>query len=49
MVLQIKAERAAVTGKHTIAVQDLHRLPSFLRMLAQIILQVRGGTASLGI
>lgn len=37
--IKIKAERAAVTGKHTIAVQDLHRLPSFLRMLAQIILQ----------
>lgn len=47
--LQIKAERAAVTAKHTTAVQDLHRLPSFLRLLAQIFLQVKGDTASLGV
>lgn len=38
--LQIKAERASITAKHATALYDLQRLPCFLRLLAQVILQV---------
>lgn len=39
-VLQIKAERASIEAKHATALHDLQRLPCFLRLLAQVILQV---------
>jgi hypothetical protein len=40
LLLQIKAERATIIAKHATALHDLQRLPCFLRLLAQIILQV---------
>jgi hypothetical protein len=41
LLLQIKAERATIIAKHATALYDLQRLPCFLRLLAQIMLQVR--------
>jgi hypothetical protein len=40
LLCQVKAERASITAKHTSALHDLQRLPCFIRLLAQLILQV---------
>lgn len=45
LLLQIKAERATIIAKHATALHDLQRLPCFLRLLAQIILQVKAHPA----
>lgn len=40
LLCQVKAERASITAKHASALHDLQRLPCFIRLLAQLILQV---------
>jgi hypothetical protein len=45
LLLQIRAERASIIAKHATALHELQRLPCFLRLMAQVILQV--GTQAL--
>lgn len=45
---QVRAERAAMLSKHSAALHDLQRLPSFLRLLSLHIMQVGTSTMQQG-